>query len=399
MSLRSVRLVFFAIAALLLTPSAASAAWTVSPTPNVAGANDTSLNAVDCTSANSCMAVGGTIICNDAPFCTVNPTYSTVAEHWDGTSWKIVPTPDPFSSTPISLNGVSCPRPNVCFAVGSSESSSTPLIELWNGTSWSHQPSPAVPGGALRAVSCSRLLACTAIGDDATSSLAERWDGTGWQVQPIPNADPPRNRLFDVSCPLKRTCTAVGQSNGPFDPVPLAERWFGRVNSWGVQSAPEPEGALGAEFWGVSCPSGPVCFAVGDSSANETPVPGFPPVRDVTTLVERRVGSKWSVMRTPNPPGPSGRPSAHLFDVSCPGRRACHAVGDALVSTGRQIVIAERFDRASWKLETIPNPDSGSSPHLGDVSCPNRHFCMAVGDDSNTAGGAIFETLAAKWTP
>ena len=119
MSLRSVRLVLFATAALLLTPSAASAAWTVSPTPNVAGATDTSLNAVDCTSANSCMAVGGTISARHTGLSTI-VTYSTVAEHWDGTSWKIVPTPDPFSSTPISLNGVSCPRPNVCFAVGSS---------------------------------------------------------------------------------------------------------------------------------------------------------------------------------------------------------------------------------------------------------------------------------------
>ena len=376
----------------------ASATWTVSPTPNVAGANDTSLNAVDCTSANSCMAVGGTIVCHDTPPCTIDPTYSTVAEHWDGTSWKIVPTPDPFSSTPISLNGVSCPRPNVCFAVGSSESSSTPLIELWNGTSWSHQPSPAVPGGALRAVSCSRLLACTAIGDDATSSLAERWDGTGWHVQPIPNADPPRNRLFDVSCPLKRTCTAVGQSNGPFDPVPLAERWFGRVNSWGLQSAPEPEGALGAEFWGVSCPSGPVCFAVGDSSANETPVPGFPQCAmspPWSSAGSARSGRSCAPRIRPDRAATQRPPLRRQLS----GRRACHAVGDALVSTGRQIVIAERFDRASWKLKTIPNPDSGSSPHLGDVSCPNRRFCMAVGDDSNTAGGAIFETLAAKWTP
>ena len=58
--------------------------------------------------------------------------------------------------------------------------------------------------------------------------------------------------------------------------MPLAEHWFGRVNSWGLQSAPEPEGAIGAEFWGVSCPSGPVCFAFGDSSANETPC-RFPP--------------------------------------------------------------------------------------------------------------------------
>ena len=48
-----------------------------------------------------------------------------MAERWDGTSWQIVPTPDPPSATPISLNGVSCPWPNVCFAVGSSGSGSS----------------------------------------------------------------------------------------------------------------------------------------------------------------------------------------------------------------------------------------------------------------------------------
>ena len=51
-----------ATAALLLAPSAASAAWTVSPTPNVAGASWTNLRAVDCSSANSCMAVGCAVV-------------------------------------------------------------------------------------------------------------------------------------------------------------------------------------------------------------------------------------------------------------------------------------------------------------------------------------------------
>jgi hypothetical protein len=38
------------------------------------------------------------------------------------------------------------------------------LIELWNGTSWSIQPSPDVPDGTLQGISCSGLLACTAVG-------------------------------------------------------------------------------------------------------------------------------------------------------------------------------------------------------------------------------------------
>jgi hypothetical protein len=383
-----------ATVALLLAPSVASAAWTVPPTPNAPGATGTRLNAVDCSSANSCLAVGSAEVFMGALGGPGTVTYSTVAERWDGTSWQMVPTPDPFTATPISLNGVSCPRPNVCFAVGSSGyPTSAPLIERWNGTSWSHQQSPDVGNGGLSAVSCSGLLACTAIGGtDAAGTLAERWDGT-WHVQSIPDAlvSPPGG-LADVSCPLKRTCTTVGQSNGPTNPVPLVERWFGRVNSWGLQSAPEPEGAFGAEFRGVSCPSGPVCFAVGDSFANLRP--DF--TADITTLAERRVGSNWSVMPTPNPgPSSSGHPLANLFDVSCPTVRACHAVGDGYVSTG-EIAIAERFDGGSWQLETIPYPYSGS-PHLAGVSCPSRLFCMAVG---SVFGAVQFTgTVAAKWTP
>jgi hypothetical protein len=325
-------------------------------------------------------------------------TYSTVAERWDGRSWQIVPTPDPFSATFISLNGISCPRPNVCFAVGSSGSgsSSEPLIELWNGTSWSHQQSPDVGNGGLSAVSCSGLLACTAIGgSDASGTLAERWDGTGWHVQSVPDAPGSQSSvLSDVSCPLKRTCTAVGQTNGVTIPVaPLVERWFGRVNSWGLQAAPKPDGADIAQFSGVSCPDGRVCFAVGASLG--PPGPFFE--RDVTTLAERRIGSRWSVMPTPNPtPQPGSRVFADLFDVSCPGRQACHAVGEGFTSGG-QIAIAERFDGRSWQLESIPYPYSGSSPSLADVSCPSRLFCMAVGSDF--AGLFHAFTLAAKWTP
>src|SRR6187401_3533490 len=127
MSLRSVRLVLFAAAALLLTPSAASAAWTLTPTPIVTGAVSTSLSAVDCSSAQSCMAVGHTNV--------GAPGGTSVAERWDGASWQVVPTPNPPGATFSSLNGVSCPWPNVCFAVGSSDSG--PLVELWDGTKWS----------------------------------------------------------------------------------------------------------------------------------------------------------------------------------------------------------------------------------------------------------------------
>jgi hypothetical protein len=362
----------------LLGPSAASAAWTVPPTPNFAGAASTNLSAVDCTSANSCMAVG------QATFNAPGGTAATVAEHWNGTSWQIVTTPNPPGSTFNSLNGVSCPRPNVCFAVGSSDS--RPLIELWDGTSWSIQSSAGVQ--ELDAVSCSGLLACTAVGKNpatAGPALVERWDGSGWHIQSTPS--PPGSQsssLAGVSCPLKRTCTAVGGASG----APLVERWFGRIDAWGLEAAPKPAGAESASFNAVSCPDAPVCFAVGSSISHPTPV-----TRVTATLAERRSGSTWSVMPTPNPQS-SVFAFAQLLGVSCPGRRVCHAVGNGS-GPADPTPIAERFDGASWQLESIPNANL-PFPFLAGVSCPSRLFCMAVGGYNLSFFGG---TLAAKWTP
>jgi len=356
-------------------PANTTKSWTVTPTPVISG-QAKALYGVDCSSAHSCMAVGDLTSGTAGPFDS-----EPIVEHWDGTSWQLMPTPDSFG-----LHGISCPRANFCFAVGSREQ-----IERWDGTSWSIQPSPAVPGGTLADIDCSGLLACTAVGSVATGTLgpagpntrtlAERWDGSGWHVQSTPNpAGSDSSQLSSVSCPLKRTCTAVGQSTAGGVGSPLVERWFGRVNAWGQQAAPKPEGAASAGLSGVSCPNGPVCFAVGSSSAT----PG--------TLAERRAGSRWSVMPTPNPLPSSFPPQ--LYGVSCPRLRACHAVGFGFGSPAS--VFAERFDGASWQLEAVPTNGS-PSPRLFDVSCPSRFFCMSVGNQ--LGGGATLSTLAAKWTP
>jgi hypothetical protein len=368
------------VATLLLTPTAASAAWTVSPTPNVDGASSTNLSAVDCTSADSCMAVG------QATFNAPGGTAATVAEHWDGTSWQIVPTPNPPGATYSSLNGVSCPWPNVCFAVGGPG----PLVELWNGTSWSIQPTPELTSGGLNAVSCSGLLACTAVGSDGPGTLAARWDGTGWHVQSNPS--PPGSQFSSpagVSCPRKRTCTAVGQSFDGAVNSPLAERWFGRVNAWGLQAAPKPAGAESGSLNGVSCPDGPVCVAVGSSS---------PPGGSRAVMAERRIGSNWSVLPV-HDPAQGTFLGSNFLAVSCPARRACRAAG----SSGSPsplgppfIPIAGRFDGSSWQLEAVPSSGLGLAPFLAGVSCPNRLFCMAVGGYNTRFQGG---TLSAKWTP
>jgi hypothetical protein len=405
MSFRSARLVLLATAASLLAPSVASAAWTVTPTPNVAGA-DTYLSGVDCSSAHSCMAVGYAIFQGSGG---EPPRLLTVAERWNGTSWQMVPTPDTPSATGITLSGVSCPRPNVCFAVGGSASVSSspdtraPQIERWDGASWSHQPTPDVGNGGLSAVSCSGPRDCTAVGGTFRPGgtdeqpLAERWDGTGWRVQSTPVVPGSVfTELRGVACPLRRTCTAVGFSVTGNKASPLVERWDRRINAWGLEAAPKPAGATDAGFAGVSCPHGPVCFAVGDSVRPPIPFVGTPRL----TLAERRVDSSWSVMPTPNQtPPPQAQSNSELEGVSCPGRRACHAVGDAYgVDPSGFRAIAEGFDGASWQLESTPSTGKSDSPLTG-VSCPGRLFCMAVGSTGDFSMGGPAFTLAEQWKP
>ena len=370
-----------ALASAIAAPSA-SAAWTAPSTPNAEGANLSTLSAVDCTSATDCVAVG---------HADTGGSRSTLAAHWNGTSWTITPTPNPAGSTLSSLNGVSCPRAGVCFAVGGS--SSGPLVELWNGVSWTILPSESVAGGELDAVSCSGLLACTAVGQYADGSsrltLAERWDATGWHVQSTPNvAGAEINHLTGVSCPVKRTCTAVGRSTANETTAPIAARWFGRIDVWGLQAAPKPVGAQSARLAAVSCSAPLPCFATGNYATAASPT-----ASSVTrTLAERRAGSTWSVVSTPNPEPGAGDQSS-LFGVSCPTERFCKAVGTSTTLAG-PIAIAESFDGATWQLE--PVPITGFFPVLNGVSCPTRRFCMAVGGNSFRFSGT---TLSARWTP
>jgi len=227
-------------------------------------------------------------------------------------------------------------------------------------------------------------LACTAVGyarpdPNTFATLAERWDGSGWHLQSTPNPTGSDNSLlYGVSCPLRRTCTAVGQSTGANVTSPIVERWFGRVDAWGPQAAPQPEGAESVGLGDVSCPDGQVvCVVVGSS----TPSQG-----QSSVMAARRVGlGSWSIF-------PLILPGSGLSTVDCSMIRFCQATGN----WGGGL-IAERFDGTSWRVEGIPT-DGLTDPSLADVSCPSRFFCMAVGSKLDAPFPTV-STLAAKWTP
>jgi hypothetical protein len=82
---------------------------------------------------------------------TSGPSQAPLAEHFDGTSWRVVSTPSPTSAS--RFESVAAAASNDAWAVGVGGTNNATLIEHWNGLNWSEVPSPTMPtGSALQGV-------------------------------------------------------------------------------------------------------------------------------------------------------------------------------------------------------------------------------------------------------
>lgn len=128
-------------------------AWSVVPAPCLTGTTVTAacsfasvdenqLTGVIAISANDAWASGSEGNVNNANF------HIPYVEHWNGTAWSLVKTPNPNSHGEGSLlNGITAPGPGDIWAVGQTQGLNgaiRSLTEQFNGTAWSlvHSPSP-----------------------------------------------------------------------------------------------------------------------------------------------------------------------------------------------------------------------------------------------------------------
>lgn len=99
------------------------------------------------------------------------------------------------------------------------------LAERWNGKTWRAERTPNPPNfSASRAevvldgVSCASAKACTAIGEynpgGLTAYFIGFWNGKRWRLEPAPHpADFAHGALLGISCTSAR-CTAAGAYTG-----------------------------------------------------------------------------------------------------------------------------------------------------------------------------------------
>jgi len=82
-----------------------------------------------------------------------NGTFENLVEHFDGTNWHVVATPDP-GAYGNQLYAITATGPNDIYAVGqrNDRDSDTPLVLHYDGHAWSVVCAPAVSGTVLQAV-------------------------------------------------------------------------------------------------------------------------------------------------------------------------------------------------------------------------------------------------------
>jgi len=98
--------------------------WTRHKMPGFRGNDWTSFGGLSCPVSDSCTAVGSVSAHNE------NETPTVLAEHWNGTTWRVERIEPAPSGGSTSLSAVSCPTPATCLTVGRQGSEGlTPLVE------------------------------------------------------------------------------------------------------------------------------------------------------------------------------------------------------------------------------------------------------------------------------
>jgi len=197
------------------------------PVPNPATAADCMLMDVACTSDTNCWAVG---FANS----------QTLIERWDGSSWRIVASANTSSTQQNNALSVACASASDCWAVGYAPDPTgthwAGLIQHWDGSTWTIVPSPrtsTTENNFLWGVACASASECWAVGrvtntvTDTEQTLIERWDGTSWSIAASANTSISEgNALYGVACASASDCFAVGHLGGDSQfPNSLIERY------------------------------------------------------------------------------------------------------------------------------------------------------------------------------
>ena len=311
----------------------------------------------------------------------------TLIEHWNGSSWKQVPSPNPASAN--ELDSVTATSSTNIWAVGFyyNGTADQTLIEHWNGSSWKQVASPN-PGGSssdntLYSVTATSARNAWAVGffdnpnGDPLKTLVLHWNGTAWR--PVASPSPAGfNELRGVAATSARNAWAVGFYFTNGKQKTLAEHWNGTAWKRVTSLNPSPDSSFQV-LDGVAATSARNAWAVGsyfNGTADQT-------------LIEHWNGTAWKRVASPSPGG--NAISLNAVAATSPGN--AWAVGDYNHIFGAPLqTLVLHWNGTAWKHVASPNPGGSSHDNsLSGVAATSPTSIWAVGSYSN---GTATQTLA-----
>jgi hypothetical protein len=147
----------------------------------------------------------------------------TLIEHWDGTRWSVIPSPNPRTGagTTDELTTIAGTSASDLWAVGffGTDVFNALLFEHWNGQAWSFVRPPTITGDMFgEAVTAIAPDDAWAVGDSAGGTVSAHWNGTKWALVPTPklnNGSAPQNFLTGVTAPAANNVWASGYEATP----------------------------------------------------------------------------------------------------------------------------------------------------------------------------------------
>jgi hypothetical protein len=260
--------------------------WQVVPSPNPAGSRYNNLYGAAATGASDVWAVGSDYVRKGTNYPIIYPTI----EHYDGSAWSLVTSAEPTQVG--SLLGVAAVTPSNVWAVGSGRNSagvSGSMIQHWDGTSWTEVSSP-VTGATLTSVTATSATDVWAVGYTASAGVAMHYDGTSWTTSTLPAPSGGTWQLSSVSADAAGDVWAAGYVNGSGGAQhPIVEHFDG--TSWSVTQAPD----LGSSY-----PANWFNAVLAISPSNVWAIGGASPLNTTNVaLVEHFDGTSWTVQPAP----------------------------------------------------------------------------------------------------
>lgn len=386
-------------------------AWRVVYSPPGSGSEENILNGVAVVSADDVWAVGNTY-----NWTILGGNYGTLVEHWDGSQWSIVPSPHPgsYDGGPRDvLYGVAAVSANDVWAVGrySDNGLMQTLIEHWDGTSWSIVPVPGPGSGydilaGVAAVSANDVWAVgyvTSAAFGSTPGIILHWNGASWGSvsRPGPTCEYGLDLLNSIAVVSAHEVWAVGERRcNPFST--LVERFNDPCTTPTITPTNTPAGTTTRTPTGTPAPTDTATYAPTPtqttismtSTATNTainPSPSATPMPTSTPTSTSACGVAWRVAPSPNTNGNFNI----LTGVAAVSASDVWAVGQAYVGNPAIYqTLIEHWNGSQWSI--VPSPSPGSiGNRLNGVAVVSADDVWAVGASSNTGGP--LQTLVEHW--